>query len=114
MAEVEKLISEYRQLLVDRAEMRQTPKLANRLYMQNRKIYRILRESPDGRRAISALMKDPLIFVRLTAATQSLQWEHDEAEQTLEAIELASDAGLYAVSAKYVLMGWRDGTLDLE
>lgn len=114
MTEVETLISKYRQLLVDRAEVPDKPAIANRLYMRNRKIYRILRESQEGRRAISALMKDPLMFVRLAAATQSLRWEPDEAERTLETIELASDSGLYAVSAKYVLIGWRDGTLDLE
>jgi hypothetical protein len=106
------LIEKYRRLLIAHWEVPHEPALANRLYLENREIYRKLRHSESGRLAISELMRDPLVAVRLTAATQSLSWNSEEAERTLEAIEKADDAGPAAFSAKYVLLGWRDGSFN--
>jgi len=112
MTENSELIDRYRRLLIERWEVPHKPALANRLYLENREIYRILRESESGRLAISELMRDPLVAVRLTAATQSLSWDPVEAERTLETIEQADDDSRAAFDAKYVLLGWRDGSFN--
>ena len=112
MTEISDLIDRYRRLLIEWWEIPHKPALANRLYLENRKIYRILCESESGRLAISELMRDPLVAVRLTAASQSLSWNPVEAERTLETIEQADNVGPAAFSAKYVLLGWRDGSFN--
>jgi hypothetical protein len=49
---------------------------------------------------------------RLAAASEALAWDAADAVPILEAIEAQS--GLHAISAKYTLLSYRAGTLNLD
>jgi hypothetical protein len=85
---------------------------ANKVFEQNHAIYKRLRLSEEGRAGIAQLMTHPATGVRLLAATHSLGWAPDDAENVLEAIE--TSGGLHAVTAKYTLQSYRSGRLDLD
>jgi hypothetical protein len=85
---------------------------ANPLFDRLRDLFRELRESESGRQGIAALMHDPIIGVRLIAASDSLGWAEGEATEVLTLIENGS--GLHAVTAKYTLKAFRDGHLDRD
>lgn len=85
---------------------------ANKAFDENHQAYKVLRQSPAGRAAITRLMTHPNIGVRLLAATHSLANAPDEAIGVLESIE--AEGGLHAVSAKYTLRSYRLGTLELD
>lgn len=108
------LIKEYRDLLVTRAENSARPSVANRLWDQNHALYKLLRETPEGRAAIMELMDDPVLAVRLGAGVHSLAWDYDRAEAVLQAIMHDPTASLNAVTAEYSLLGFNNGTLDLD
>ena len=114
MNDIRRLTDEYRRLLVVWSESASNPAAANRLFEANHGVYKQLRVSESGRASISSLMSDPMMAVRLVAATDSLAWNCEEAQRTLEAIQFASDSGLLAVDAEYTLLSWRNGTLDLD
>ena len=59
-------------------------------------------------------MGDPQIEVRLTAATQSLSWNPEEAERTLESIEQTKDDSPAAFDAKVMLLCWCGGSSNLD
>ncbi|WP_168186193.1 DUF2019 domain-containing protein [Agromyces badenianii] len=113
MAEnVEELIAQYRDLLVQRSMEFARPSVANKLFDRNHAIHKILRESDEGRRAISGLMNDDVDAVRLTAAVHTLQWDPVAAEHVLEDIE--AGPGIVGFNAKWTLREYRDGKLDLD
>lgn len=110
--EVEELRAQYRRMVIDWAEARDDPPLANRLFKKHHSFYKGIRNSSDGQTAVVQLLGDPEDSVRLMAATHSLGWAREEAVRTLEELEQLSN--LYAVDAKYTLKAFRDGTLNLD
>ena len=102
---------QYRALVVEWDEARDNPREANRLFDSIHALYKELRSSEDGRRAIVSLLDDPITAVRMTAASHSLAWE-PKAEQVLEDIE--HEGNLHAVTAKWTLRSYRSGKLNLD
>lgn len=110
--EVEDLIDQYRSTAIAWELMQGDAKKANPLFDRLHVIFKQLRAEPSGRDGIAALMDDPTTGVRLIAASHSLAWAPDKAVKVLEAIE--SDPGLHAVTAKYTLKAFREGTLNMD
>lgn len=106
------LVAEYRALTVSRVAARNQPDLANRLFDERHSIAKVLRATEVGRRAIEALLTDPLDSVRLGAAADSLWWNSLDGIATLE--DLATRRTLDGVTAKYTLREYRAGTLNLD
>lgn len=111
---IAEMIHEYRELLVERTNYREKPDIANKLWDRNHTLYKRLRASEEGRAAISNLLDDENIPVRLTAATHCLVWETGRAICVLEDLETLNDKTLYGFTAKYVLIEFRNGTLDVD
>ncbi|AWB95813.1 hypothetical protein DCE93_09180 [Agromyces badenianii] len=110
--DVEELVAQYRDLLVQRSMESARPSVANKLFDRNHAIHKILRESDEGRRAISGLMDDDVDAVRLTAAVHTLQWDPVAAEHVLEDIE--AGPGIVGFNAKWALRRYRAGKLNLD
>jgi hypothetical protein len=106
------LINEYRDTAVAWDQAQRDAKRANPLFVRLHALYKQLRTDDAGRTGIEALMVHPSAGVRLTAACHSLDWAPEAAQQVLE--EIASGPGLYAVSAKYTLIEYRKGSLNLN
>jgi hypothetical protein len=105
-------IERYRQTLTEMAEIageqghtsstRRWDRLVDRL----RPDEETLRESPEGRAAISALMADSRPAVRLWSATAALGWDEQTARAVLvELREQPSAYGLHSINAKHTLLG---------
>lgn len=103
---------QYRELAVEWDEARDNPQEANRLFDALHALYKKLRDSADGQRAIASLLDDPITAVRLAAATHSLAWQPVEAERVLQEIE--QEGSLHAVTAKWTLRSYRSGKLNLD
>jgi hypothetical protein len=106
------LRAKYRALVVEWDEARDTPKEANRLFDALHVLYKELRQTEDGRLAITGLLDDPITAVQLSAASHSLALQPERAAAILE--ELAQGGSLHAVTAKWTLRSYRDGNLDLD
>lgn len=106
------IIDRYRQLSLEWAGFRDDSKKANRVFKEHHAYYKEIRELPEGQRALCALLVDPEAPVRLLAATHSLSFAPTEAESVL--IQLERDGDVYAIDAKYTLMNFRSGRLDLD
>ena len=106
------LRGQYRALAVEWDEARDNPDQANRLFEAHHALYKQIRGSTAGREAITGLLDDPVTAVRLLAATHSLAWKPDQAERALYEIE--QETNLHAVSAKWTLRSYRNGTLNLD
>jgi hypothetical protein len=87
-------------------------KRANPLFDRLHAIFKQLRTEQAGRDGIAALMDDPTLGVRLMAAAHSLAWAPEKAARVLEAIE--AGPGLHAVTAKYTLKSFREGSLNMD
>lgn len=85
---------------------------ANRLFNELHAIAKALGQSADGREGLVKLTSDESVGVRLLAASESLPWAPEVAAAALDVI--AASGGLYAVSAKYTLKSFRDGSLNLD
>jgi hypothetical protein len=85
---------------------------ANPLFDHLHHLFKELRGVEAGRQGIAALIAHSNVGVRLTAASHSLEWAPNEAVLALEGIERGP--GLHAVSAKYTLKAFRDGTLNQD
>lgn len=109
---VTELRARYRALVVDWDEARDTPKEANRLFDALHALYKELRESEEGRLAITGLLEDPITAVQLSAASHSLALQPERAVAVLE--ELEQGGSLHAVTAKWTLRSHRNGKLDLD
>jgi len=106
------LRARYRALVVEWDEARDTPKEANRLFDVLHALYKELRESKEGRQAITGLLEDPITAVQLSAASHSLALQPERAVAVLE--ELEQGGSLHAVTAKWTLRSYRNGKLDLD
>src|SRR4051794_11539181 len=106
------LRTEYRALAKVWDAARSDPKKANTIFKKHHALYKLLRETGDGRAAIAGLLDDPVTPVRSLAATHSLAWEPDRAQRVLE--QIAQEMSTYGTTAKYTLMEYREGTLDLD
>ena len=106
------MIDLYRSTAIAWDLMQADAKKAKPLFDRLQVIFKQLRPEPSGRDGIAALMDDPTTGVRLIAASHSLAWAPDEAVKVLEAIE--SEPGLHAVTAKYTLKAFREGTLNTD
>lgn len=104
--------AKYRALVVEWDEARDTPKEANRLFDALHVLYKEMRDSEEGRLAITGLLDDPLTAVQLSAASHSLALRPERAVAVLE--ELEQGGSLHAVTAKWTLRSYRNGKLDLD
>ncbi|HLX51222.1 MAG TPA: DUF2019 domain-containing protein [Streptosporangiaceae bacterium] len=109
---VANLKDRYRTLAVEWDEARENPDEANSIFKVHHSVYKILRDTPEGREAIISFMEDPLTPVRLLAATHSLQWQPAQAQAVLE--EIMQQTNPYATDAKWTLRSYRNGKLDLD
>ena len=73
------LLADYR----DAAERTGDPDTAAEAARDVNELYKQLRDSPEGRAGLTALMLDPNPHVRRWAATHSLSWKRDAARQVL-------------------------------
>lgn len=87
-----------------------TSRTWNRLFNRTQALHLILRERPDGRDGISALMASDMDTVRMSAAARSLSWDKARARQVLS--ELRAGPGLAAVDAKWTLREFDRGRLN--
>ena len=110
--QVTTLRAKYRALVVEWDEARDTPKEANRLFDALHALYKQLRETEEGRQAITGLLDDPITAVQLSAASHSLGLQPERAVAALE--ELERGDSLHAVTAKWTLRSYRNGKLDMD
>jgi hypothetical protein len=110
--QIERAAAEYKVLLVEWDDAKATPRVANKLFDRNHTVYKQLRETEAGRQAIIRLLTDDNVAVRMTAAVESLAWVPDDAVPVLEEIE--KHQSLYGVTAKYSLIAYRKGSLNLD
>lgn len=106
------IVERYRDLTMEWAALRDDPKKANRIFRRHHAYYKEIRDLPEGQRALRALLSAPEAPVRLLAATHSLRFAPAEAEPIL--MELESSGDIYAMDAKYTLLNFRAGRLDLD
>ena len=104
------LAAAYRQLA--EATGAPDPRAANAAHDQMHLVYKVLRQTEEGRRAILDLTADGSPNVRGWAAAHSLAWWPEVARRTLEAL-VASD-GLCAFSAKMTLREFDAGRLSFD
>lgn len=106
------LAARYLQLARAWDEQQGDARRANKLFDEHHAVAKQLRASEPGRQAIAALLGHEHSGVRLLAATDTLAWNPDAAVAVLKSID--TEPGLHAVTAKYTLKSYRDGTLDLD
>ena len=94
----------------NRVEVGGTSRMWNRLFNHAQALHLILRDRPDGREGISALMASDVDTVRMSAAAWSLSWDESRARQVLR--ELEAGPGLAAVDAKWTLREFDRGRLN--
>jgi len=102
----------YRELALEWASLRDYPKKANILFKKHHAYFKEIRGLPQGQRALRSLLDDAEVPVRLLAATHSLSFAATEAEGVLRQLERGED--VYAMDAKYTLISYRAGNLDLD
>jgi hypothetical protein len=102
----------YRSLALDWAAAHDDPKKANRIFKTHHAFYKEIRNQEIGRLAIESLLDDPEPAVRVLAATHALPFSPAHGEHVLE--ELQRGSGVFAIDAKYTLISFRTGTLDLD
>jgi len=88
------------------------PRKANRIFKSHHAFYKQVRDLEAGRLAIESLRNDPAPAVRLLAATHSLPFDPEPSEKVLD--ELAQGTFPYAMDAKYTLINFRSGKLELD
>ena len=107
------LLAEYEATLLAmhecRVETGRRPTKWNRLADRLQALHLQLRDSPEGRVGISALISHPNETVRSHAAAHALFWDEPVARAELE--RLAGGHGLVAVTAKYTLLEYDAGRL---
>jgi hypothetical protein len=85
---------------------------ANRLWKEEIGFYAQLREATEGRNAIAALQADPDPWVRVDAATATLEWDPESAAGVLQAlIDNETLPRRVRDNATAVLTFWDRGTL---
>jgi hypothetical protein len=111
-AGVADLLEAYRATAERWNELRRDVGAANTVFVENHRLYKLLRATPAGREGMAALMDHTSIRVRGLAATHSLEFYPREALDVLE--KNAAGDGLPAMTAKNALRSYRAGTLNLE
>ena len=106
------ILERYRILALDWAAAKREPKKANRNFKKHHDFYTEIRDLEVGRRVIESLLDDPEPPVRLLAATHALPFASARAEAVLGDLERGS--GVYAMDAKYTLMNFRTGKINLD
>jgi hypothetical protein len=84
----------------------------NRLVDQLQVLHLKLRETPEGRQAITTLIDDENRMVRLWSATNALAWEPERAKDTLKG--LAAEGGHGSFEAKITLREFGRGKLKTD
>jgi hypothetical protein len=102
----------YRAIAIEWVEAQGDPKKANRIFAKHHAFYKEIRDDATGRQAIESLLDDPAPGVRVLAATHSLLFSPARGQQVLEDLERAG--GAFAVDAKYTLITFRSGRLNLD
>lgn len=105
---VEQLAGEYRRLILEKRALHAQPRLGNKISRKIRMVFEELSSTEEGRIALSSLMDDPEVGVRLLAAVDCWRWDETRATQVIEAVML--EPTFDAVSARYALIGLRNGT----
>jgi hypothetical protein len=106
------LAGQYRDTVIQWQSAFSDPSVANKLFRRTHALAKAIRQSPEGRAAIEALLDDPVTAVRLSAATDSLAWQSPRGEAVLEAIERTGEE--YAFDAQWTLRSYRSGRLNLD
>ncbi len=116
MADLE-AISAYRATLLrmhaGRVETGGDPESWNLLVNQMQELHLRLRETPEGRQAITNLIDDENETVRGWSATNALAWEPERAKRALEALA-AETAGMTSFSAQVTLREFEKGRLKTD
>jgi hypothetical protein len=94
-----------------RIELGGSPKTWNRLMDRAQSLQLKLREVPEGRAGITALVRSEVPTVRLSAAAYALFWDEPIARAELE--RQMNDPGLASIDAKYTLREFDRGTLTM-
>lgn len=105
-------LAQYRELALAWDASKAKPEEANRIFRQHHEVYKQLRQTEEGRAGITDLLRDSTIVIRLLAATHSLGWAKEQAEQVLE--EMSAGNAPYAFDAKWTLRSFRNGKLNLD
>jgi len=104
--------AKYRSQVVEWSESADDPEHANSIFRSNHEFYKSVRDSTEGRAAISGLLGDPVEAVRLMAATHTLAWDELAAIDVLD--DLRKRGNPSGVDAEYTLNSYRDGRLNLD
>ncbi|MCY3020706.1 MAG: hypothetical protein NTW87_16945 [Planctomycetota bacterium] len=107
---IKELAERYRSAAIGAANP--DPKKANECYATVHACYKMLCASEGGRDAILSLMNDDEPGVRCAAASHSLQWRADVAQQVLEA--LRDSKGPFSFTSEMVLEEYRKGRLKFD
>jgi hypothetical protein len=109
------LLAEFEATLLEmdaaRIELDGSPKAWNRLMDRAQSLQLKLREAPEGRAGITALVGSEVPTVRLHAAAYALFWDEPIARAELE--RQMNDPGLASIDAKYTLREFDRGTLTM-
>jgi hypothetical protein len=112
--DVADLAGQFRAILLAMHECRGSedgsPRRWNRLVSEMQSIHLRLRDTEEGRRAITALVKDECLTVRQWAATNALAWSPKIARAELE--RQARADGLGSFEAQMTLREFDAGRLD--
>jgi len=111
MDKLSQLVSRFRQSAIRAADLSDTPS-QHRAAKEVQACYQELRLSEEGREALIALISDPSPYVRLCAASRSLQWEPGVARVALES--LRDNDGPGAFEAKWTLREYDEGNLSFD
>jgi hypothetical protein len=93
-----------------RVERGGSPQAWNRLMDRAQSLHLVLRQTPEGRSGITALVAHENATVRGAAAAYALFWDEPVARAELE--RQMKDPGMRSVEAKYTLREFDRGTLS--
>lgn len=93
-AEIEDLLDAYHASAAEWDRLQASARAANKVFHENHRLYKILRESAEGRVETTQMMSDPNVGVRLLAAAATLGWAPEHAVSALETLEAGT--GLHA------------------
>jgi len=112
MSSVAELLEAYRETAEEWNRRRADIGGANRLFVENHRIYQQLRETHEGREAIAGLLTHDSIRVRGLAARHCMSSHEAQATAVLDTI--VAGEGLPAITARNTLRAYRAGTLNLD
>ena len=104
------LIQQFRQAIVRTGN--DDPKVANNAADDAHRVFKLLRQTDEGRRSFMALMSDDDPHVRCAAAARSLSWAPDSARAVL--VALREGDGPASFDAKWTLIEFDKGRLSFD